>query len=116
MNHCKAGCGDVEKRLKLVGVEMEEFRIDYIGYNSLYKSEISDQYAPDVFPEIRLRVSGRTKDKANATLIANEVEALYTNGPAGGAGATKKVSEIVSICSIFVPRDIIKIEVGYKEV
>ena len=102
--------------LKLVGVEMEEFRIDYIGYNSLYKSEISDQYAPDVFPEIRLRVSGRTKDKANATLIANEVEALYTNGPAGGAGATKKVSEIVSICSIFVPRDIIKIEVGYKEV
>lgn len=61
-------------------------------------------------------VSGRLQDKANVTLIANEVEALYTNGPAGGAGATKKVSEIVSICSIFVPRDIIKIEVGYKEV
>ena len=116
MNRAKLAADIVEKRLKLVGVEMEEFRIDYIGYNSLYKSEISDQYAPDVFPEIRLRVSGRTKDKANATLIANEVEALYTNGPAGGAGATKKVSEIVSICSIFVPRDIIKIEVGYKEV
>ena len=112
MNRAKLAADIVEKRLKLVGVEMEEFRIDYIGYNSLYKSEISDQYAPDVFPEIRLRVSGR----ANATLIANEVEALYTNGPAGGAGATKKVSEIVSICSIFVPRDIIKIEVGYKEV
>ena len=92
MNRAKLAADIVEKRLKLVGVEMEEFRIDYIGYNSLYKSEISDQYAPDVFPEIRLRVSGRTKDKANATLIANEVEALYTNGPAGGAGATKKVS------------------------
>ena len=116
MNRAKLAADIVEKRLKLVGVEMEEFRIDYIGYNSLYKSKISDQYAPDVFPEIRLRVSGRTKDKANATLIANEVEALYTNGPAGGAGTTKKVSEIVSICSIFVPRDIIKIEVGYKEV
>ena len=88
MNRAKLAADIVEKRLKLVGVEMEEFRIDYIGYNSLYKSEISDQYAPDVFPEIRLRVSGRTKDKANATLIANEVEALYTNGPAGGAGAT----------------------------
>ena len=86
MNRAKLAADIVEKRLKLVGVEMEEFRIDYIGYNSLYKSEISDQYAPDVFPEIRLRVSGRTKDKANATLIANEVEALYTNGPAGGAG------------------------------
>lgn len=82
MNRAKLAADIVEKRLKLVGVEMEEFRIDYIGYNSLYKSKISDQYAPDVFPEIRLRVSGRTKDKANATLIANEVEALYTNGPA----------------------------------
>lgn len=116
MNRAKLAADIVEKRLKLIGVEMDEFRIDYIGYNSLYKSAISDQYAPELFPEIRLRVSGRTKDKANATLIANEVEALYTNGPAGGAGATKKVSEVVSICSIFVPRDIIKIEVGYKEV
>lgn len=116
MNRAKLAADIVEKRLKLIGVEMDEFRIDYIGYNSLYKSAISDQYAPDVFPEIRLRVSGRTRDKANAALIANEVEALYTNGPAGGAGATKKVSEVVSICSIFVPRDIIKIEVGYKEV
>ena len=67
MNRAKLAADIVEKRLKLVGVEMEEFRIDYIGYNSLYKSEISDQYAPDVVPEIRLRVSGRTKDKANAT-------------------------------------------------
>ena len=52
MNRAKLAADIVEKRLKLVGVEMEEFRIDYIGYNSLYKSEISDQYAPDVFPEI----------------------------------------------------------------
>ena len=67
MNRAKLAADIVEKRLKLVGVEMEEFRIDYIGYNSLYKSEISAQYAPDVFTEIRLRVSGRTKDNANAT-------------------------------------------------
>ena len=106
----------IEKRLKLIGCDMEEFRVDYIGFNSLYKDKISSQYAPEVFPEIRLRVSGRTKDKENATLIANEVEALYTNGPAGGAGATKKVSEVVSICSIFVPRDIVDIQVSYQEV
>ena len=45
MNRAKLAADIVEKRLKLVGVEMEEFRIDYIGYNSLYKSEISDQYS-----------------------------------------------------------------------
>lgn len=116
MNRAKLAADIVEKRLKLIGCEMEEFRVDYIGFNSLYKTDISSRYAPEIFPEIRLRISGRTKDKANASLIANEVEALYTNGPAGGAGATKKVSEIVSICSIFVPRDIVDIQLSYKEV
>ncbi|WP_053955925.1 acyclic terpene utilization AtuA family protein [Inediibacterium massiliense] len=106
----------VEKRLKIIGAEIEELRMDYIGFNSLYKDKISKQYTKDIFPEIRLRVSGRTKDKQNAAFIGNEVEALYTNGPAGGAGATKKVAEIVSVCSIFVPRDAVNIKVSYKEV
>ncbi|HCQ89212.1 MAG TPA: ABC transporter substrate-binding protein [Clostridium sp.] len=106
----------VEKRLKLTGVQIEELRIDYIGFNSLYKTKISSQYAPEVFPEIRLRISGRTKDRENAILIGNEVVTLYTNGPAGGGGATKKVVEVVSLCSIFVPRDIVNIEVSYQEV
>lgn len=106
----------VEERLKLIDAKTEELRIDYIGFNSLYKSKISQPFSPEIFPEIRLRVSARTKDKKNAALIGNEVEALYTNGPAGGAGATKKVSEVVSICSIFVPRDIVDIKVTYEEV
>lgn len=106
----------VEERLKIVGVETQEQRIDFIGFNSLYKSKISGPMAPETYPEVRLRVSARTKDKKNAALIGNEVEALYTNGPAGGAGATKKVSEVVSICSIFVPRDIVDIKVAYEEV
>ncbi len=116
MNRAKLAAEIVEKRLQLIGVEMEEYRTDFIGYNSLYKSQISDQFAPNHFSEIRVRCSGRTKDKHNAELIANEVEALYTNGPAGGAGATKKVSEVVSICSIFVPREIVDIKVSYQEV
>lgn len=52
----------------------------------------------------------------NAVLLANEVEALYTNGPAGGGGAVKRVSEIVSVCSIFVPRDAVEAKVTFREV
>lgn len=106
----------VEKRLKLTGVEIDELRVDYIGFNSLYKTKISSLYAPEVLPEVRLRVSARTKDRKNAALVANEVETLYTNGPAGGAGATKKIEEIVSVCSIFVPRNVVSIKVNYQEV
>ena len=116
MNRAKLAADIIEKRLDIIGAETEELRFDYIGFNSLYKNKISNQFAPEIFPEVRLRVSARTKDRKNAALIGNEVEALYTNGPAGGAGAVKKVSEVVSICSIFVPRDIVDIKVSYKEV
>jgi hypothetical protein len=37
--------------------------------------------------------------------IGNEVEALYTNGPAGGGGATKSVREVVAVGTAFIPRE-----------
>ena len=106
----------VHKRLAIIGAKCEELRIDYIGYNALYQDKISKQLASATPAEVRLRVNARTRDLANATKIGNEVETLYTNGPAGGGGATKKASEIISICSIFVPRTIVKIDVKYLEV
>lgn len=116
INRAKLAADIVEKRLELIGANIEEYRVDYIGYNSLYKDSISNQIKPDQFSEIRLRISGRTKDRKDAVLIGNEVEALYTNGPAGGGGATKKVSEVISICSIFIPRDAVDVKVIYEEV
>ena len=43
--------------------------------------------------EVRLRVAARTRDRHNAELVGNEVEALYTNGPAGGGGVVKSHPE-----------------------
>lgn len=106
----------VRKRLELIGAELEEYRCDYIGYNSLYKDKISGALLSGGMPEIRLRISGRTRDERNARLIANEVEALYTNGPAGGGGVVKRTDRVVSVCSIFVPREEIKAVVRYVEV
>jgi hypothetical protein len=108
----------IEKRLKLVGVPVEELRIDFIGVNSLYKDSISNslnQGRVD-FKEVRLRIAARTLNKEDAKIIGNEVEALYTNGPTGGGGAAKNIKEIVSIASIFVPETDINIEVVYEEV
>ncbi len=65
---------------------------------------------------MRIRVAARCKDKATAAKIGEEVETLYTNGPAGGGGATKKVSEIISVASILVPKEDINIEVHMLEV
>ena len=106
----------LEKRIALTGIELEEYRTDFIGCNSLYRDAISKKIGSGTLCEVRLRAAGRTKDRKNAVLLANEVEALYTNGPAGGGGAVKRVSEIVSVCSIFVPRDAVEAKVTFREV
>lgn len=108
----------IKKRLAYIKAPIKELRIDLIGVNSLYKDSLSDvlNNGNKDLGEVRLRVAARTLTKEDAEIIGNEVEALYTNGPAGGGGARKGVKEIVSVASIFVPSEDINIEVIYEEV
>lgn len=106
----------IEKRLEFRKLNFEEIRYDFIGYNSLYGTFISDKIRNNKYSELRLRVAVRTKTKEEAKKIVDEVETLYTNGPSGGGGVTKKIEEVVSICSIFVPREDIEVKVIYEEV
>lgn len=106
----------IKKRLEIAGCEYEELRIDEMGVNSLYHDAVSSHITDARPAEVRLRVAARTKDRENAEIIGNEVEALYTNGPAGGGGAVKSVREIISIASILIPREDIQIHVDYMEV
>lgn len=104
----------VKKRLEITSVEYDEIRYDIIGVNALFGGSVStDLASPN---EVRIRVAARTKTKEDAVKVVNEVETLYTNGPAGGGGATKKVSEIVSVASILVPKKDIEVDVVFKEV
>jgi len=61
-----------------------------------------DGEAPTV--EYRLRVVARAPTAELAGEIGREVEALLTNGPAGGGGARKHVTESVGIVSTLVER------------
>lgn len=93
----------VKERLELVAPGVfDELRFDLIGCNSLYPaSPLTRVSGPS---EVRVRVAGRARTKAVADLIGIEVEALYTNGPAGGCGAVKHTRDIVSVASILVSR------------
>ena len=51
-----------------------------------------------------------------AVRIGNEVETLYTNGPAGGGGAFKSAKEVIAILSVLLPRESVKAAVSYLEV
>lgn len=93
----------LEKRLAMVAPDkFRELKFDLIGCDSLFWNP---QQAKDGQPsEVRVRVVGRADDAETAQLIGNEVEALYTNGPAGGGGAVKQIREIISMASILVDR------------
>ena len=41
------------------------------------------------------------------------METLYTNGPAGGGGATKTIREVIAVASAFVPREAVRTSVEY---
>ncbi|URV26591.1 acyclic terpene utilization AtuA family protein [Burkholderia gladioli] len=96
----------VRERLKLTGVQLDELRIDLIGVDSLYGATgIDAREARGEPAELRLRVAGRCATAAEAARIGNEVETLYTNGPAGGGGATKAVREVLAVQSVLLPRE-----------
>lgn len=78
----------------------EEMRYDLIGMNSLYQGALAAGTGP---VEVRLRAAARTARKDQAERIGKEVEALYTNGPAGGGGVRNSVTEVVSVASVLVP-------------
>ena len=104
----------VKERLRLIGLTILEEKYDLIGIDALHGKSIS---AANPAPyEVRARVAVRTNSLKEATLVANEVEALYVTGPAGGGGAFKSAREVVAVLSVFVPRDLVRPVVAYEEV
>ncbi|MFT4096425.1 MAG: DUF1446 domain-containing protein [Rhodoblastus sp.] len=96
----------VRERLEMVGVDFSELRIDIIGADALHGAATPQTNAEPY--EARLRVVARTDTAAMAQLIGEEVESLYTNGPAGGGGAWKSVKPVVAIASAYVAREKVK--------
>ncbi|MFP4894415.1 acyclic terpene utilization AtuA family protein [Paraburkholderia sp. EG304] len=93
----------VRERLALTGVEARELRFDLIGVNALHGETVAAGHGEPY--EVRARVAGRTASLAEAVRIGNEVETLYTNGPAGGGGVTKAAREVVAVQSVLLPRE-----------
>jgi hypothetical protein len=102
----------VAKRLKLCGVEHGELRCDYIGVNSVSGWIPAENCDP---AEVRLRVAARTSSLDAATRIGNEVETLYTCGPAGGGGVTKSAREVIATTAAMIDRDAVRPAIEMQE-
>ncbi len=82
-----------------------EIRIDYIGQSSVHRKHFGKKSKPY---EIRLRVAAKAETAELAALVGEEVEALYTNGPAGGGGVRKYVNETIGIVSTLIDRTLLQ--------
>ena len=94
----------VTERLRLRGFAFDALDTGLIGLDSLHGP---GEGRPEPY-EVRLRVTGRTQDRKAAEAVGFEVAALYTNGPAGGAGDAASVREILAVQSVLLPRDLVQ--------
>ena len=102
----------VAARLKIVGVKLDEIRYDLLGVDAVHGTTLSAQSLEPY--EVRVRVIGRTDNMRDAIRIGNEVETLYTCGPAAGGGATKSAKELVAVVSTLLRRDHVKTAVHFE--
>jgi hypothetical protein len=102
----------VRERLALTGVRTTETRFELIGVDAVHRG---GNARPDPDPiEVRLRVVGRTESMEEAVRVGNEVETLYTNGPAGGGGASKSARQVVAVVSTLLPQEQAGAEISYE--
>lgn len=91
----------VRQRLADAGYGEFECRYELIGVNAIFGPHSPPRTEP---AEVRARVAMRVPTLQQAQHVAHEVEALYTNGPAGGGGATRSVREVIAAGSVLMPR------------
>ena len=95
-----------------IGRQFPDMRVDLIGATSMHGRSFDHAAHPY---EVRLRVAARAKSAELAMIVGEEVEALYTNGPAGGGGSRKYVHEQIGIVSTLVDREQVTAKVTIKE-
>ncbi len=97
--------------MKLTGVAASELRFDLIGVDALHGANLA-AHASEPY-EVRVRVAGRTENLREAVRIGNEVETLYTNGPAAGGGVFKSARDVVAVASVLLPRELARPQVQF---
>ena len=97
---------------RLRGSSLTELRFDFIGINAILGDKLSAGGAEP--QEVRLRAVGRSDTWKPASMIAREVEALYTNGPASGGGVTGSTKETIGILSTLIPRTMVTTAIHYE--
>src|SRR3990172_9469014 len=77
----------LRERFKIVNLEAEDLRIDFIGINSIH-GPLSKMPVVDEPNEVRIRVAAKVKTREEADKIRREINHLWTIRAGGGTRGT----------------------------
>ena len=96
----------LQERFKIVGLEAEEIRIDFLGLNAIHGAATPSD-APEPY-EVAVRVAARTKTKSQALKVGREVDGMAVSGIAHTGKRVPhqdRVREIIGVWSSLVDRE-----------
>jgi hypothetical protein len=106
----------LEERFRIVKLEAEEIRIDFLGLNAIHGA-MTPKDAPEPY-EIAVRVAARTKTREEAIKVGREVDGMAVSG----VGMTGKrvphqdrTREIIGVWSSLVPREKVVPSINFFE-
>jgi hypothetical protein len=104
------------ERFRIVGLEAEEVRIDFLGLNAIHGAATPPD-APEPY-EIAVRVAARTRTREQANKVGREVDGMAVSG-IGHTGKrvphADRVREVIGVWSSLVPREAVPASVSYFE-
>ncbi|SNR89411.1 acyclic terpene utilization AtuA family protein [Pseudomonas segetis] len=87
--------------------------IDLVGVASLFNDQHGDYLdkrlaCPPVVEDVQVRVGIVDENRQLIEQLQAEVESLYTNGPAGGGGVRRHLSESITTRDFLIPRSAVQ--------
>jgi hypothetical protein len=113
LSKAKAADQILRKRLELLGLNFEEMRSEFIGYNATHET-LSPLLDEDKINEIVLRFSVRANDAESVNRFGQEIAPLILTGPpsvTGFAGGRPKAKEVVAYWPALIPKKLFQPEI-----
>jgi len=106
----------LEERFRIVGLQADDVRIDFLGLNAIHGAATPDD-APEPY-EVAVRVAARTRTREEALKVGREVDGMAVSGIAHTGKRVpfqERVREVIGVWSSLAPRERVPASVNYFE-
>ena len=108
LEKAKSASEILKKRADNLGLKLDDYRTEYIGFNGCSEEPMSEDVIKSDFNEIQLRVSAASSSRQDLDRLGREVAPLILTGPSsvtGFAGGRPKASEVVAYWPALIKKE-----------